>query len=50
MILVKVLVRKGIAEMEPCKMCGATAYEGCKQASGLSLSECPYYKRYNLGG
>ena len=36
--------------MEPCKMCGASAFEGCKQAKGLSLGECPYYQRYNTGG
>jgi len=50
MRLNKVYVKKGVAQMEPCKMCGATAYEGCKQAKGLPLGECPYYQRYNTGG
>tara|TARA_B110000495_G_C22979246_1_gene575496 strand:+ start:1065 stop:1202 length:138 start_codon:yes stop_codon:yes gene_type:complete len=45
-----VYVKKGVAQMEPCKMCGASAFEGCKQAKGLSLGECPYYQRYNTGG
>lgn len=46
----RVLVRKAIAAMEPCRYCGATAYDGCKMMSGvgeakLPLEECPYYNK-----
>ena len=42
------VVQKAVADMSPCKMCGASVHESCKEVPQLPLVECPYYKRYNL--